>query len=104
MAQWLFLDGAAWFLADDKEMGVAALEGGGIALLLFTDEDLAGAYAQDQRTAGKSPRLLQGLPAIWNLMAQAKRAGATHVAVDATPGRQANVTEIEKAMQNVSTE
>jgi hypothetical protein len=79
---------------------VLDLTGGGRALLIFTDDDLATTFAEKGDIIGKTAKCVTGGPHILALLQHCKRLGMTHVAVDATPGKRASTCEIDKAIQD----
>jgi len=101
MPDFLFPGGQAWVLHDFKEIAIADLEGGDVGLLLFTDEDLASAYAEKMALGGKPPKAIIGYSGLLALFKHLKELGITHVVVDHTPGRPAPAGEIDKAIADV---
>jgi hypothetical protein len=82
------------------ELGVAGLEKGGLALLVFTDADLASTYERSTGDTGKKPTVLnpQQFAA---LLEQIRPFGITHVVIDHSPGKPPSAAGIEKVIAAV---
>lgn len=97
-----FPQNTMWILEDGQEAVFADLEGGGTGILVFSDEDLALTYAEENSLPGKKPKSYAGIASILTMLNQFRRLGVTHVVIDHVPGRQSPVKFIEEAIDHVS--
>jgi hypothetical protein len=101
MRDFLFPDGKIWVLEGSGELAIANLGQGSVALLLFSDEYLASAFALDGGLAGKTAKLIHGGKSLVNILRQSRERGVTHVGVDATFGKGTHVLMIDKAIEQI---
>jgi hypothetical protein len=100
MAEFIFPQGMVWVLDDGNELGAVGLEGGGVALLLFSDGDLAASYAEANGMVGKEVKGLKGGAALAGFLDGFRKLGATHVLIDHTPGRITHTATIDEVIAN----
>jgi hypothetical protein len=98
--EFLFVRGQVWILKDSQEYAVATLEGGGLGLLVFTDEDLATTYAEDSKLIGKMATPIMGNQNVVKFLLSVKGLGVTHLVVDHSIGKQAIPVSIDKAINH----
>jgi hypothetical protein len=101
MRDFLFPDGKIWVLEGSGELAIANLGQGNLALLLFSNEHLASAFALDGGLAGKAAKLIHGGKSLVSLLHQSRERGVTHVGVDATFGKGTYVLVIDKAIEHL---
>jgi len=87
-------------LKDSEELAVARLDRGDMALLVFSDDDLATTYAERNRLIGKMATVIEGNRNLVNFLISVKGHGVTHLVIDHTFGKQSNSISIDKAIVN----
>ncbi|HEX8158763.1 MAG TPA: hypothetical protein VF526_15365 [Solirubrobacteraceae bacterium] len=100
MREFLFPKGDAWLLADSEEIGVADLGDDCLALLLFSDEDLATTYVEKSGLAGKAAKAVVVDRQFLADLRRLQGAGVTHVVIDQTVGRSAPTASITKVIED----
>jgi hypothetical protein len=96
--EFLFVRGQVWILKDSQEYAVATLEGGGLGLLVFTDEDLARTYAEKNNLVGKAPTSIVGNQNVVDFLVSVKGLGVTDLIIDHSFGKPAAPAPIDKAI------
>jgi hypothetical protein len=98
--EFIFLCGQIWVLKDSQELAVASLDGGSLGLLVFTDEDLARTYAEENKLVGKEAKPIAGNQNVVSFLISVKALGVTHLVIDHTFGQKAHSTSIDKAISD----
>jgi hypothetical protein len=101
MRPFIFPEGRVWVLEDPEEVAVATLDKGDLALLVFTDDDLATTYASKSGQSSKSPREIRGAARTIEFVNRVRSLGVTHVVVDHTIGKKGHTIAIGKAIRDV---
>jgi hypothetical protein len=104
MGTFLFPHGRAWILDNTQEFAVASMDGGHLALLVFSDSDLATNYAAKSKLPklnGKLPRVIDGGAALINFFEEVRKQGVTRLIVDHTPCDRAHAIKVDEAIADI---